>query len=77
MDKPLTRKKRTQLQRKLMAALEEEVGILSPDLQKILIDDLVTAFENRIKVFKKFQQKPKETENLQIEDVAEIRKSFI
>ncbi|HDI06759.1 MAG TPA: hypothetical protein ENF76_00125 [Candidatus Bathyarchaeota archaeon] len=77
MDKPLTRKKRTQLQRKLMAALEEEVGILSPDLQKILIDDLVTAFENRIKVFKKFQQKPKETENLQIEDIAEIRKSFI
>jgi len=77
MDKPLTRKKRNQLQRKLMAALEEEVGILSPDLQKILIDDLVTAFENRIKVFKKFQQKPKETENLQIEDIAEIRKSFI
>jgi len=77
MDKPLTRKKRTQLQRKLMAALEEEMGILSPDLQKILIDDLVTAFENRIKVFKKFQQKPKETENLQIEDIAEIRKSFI
>lgn len=77
MDKHLTRKKRTQLQRKLMAALEEEVGILSPDLQKILIDDLVTAFENRIKVFKKFQQKPKETENLQIEDIAEIRKSFI
>ncbi len=77
MDKPLNRKKRTQLQSKLMAALEEEVGILSPDLQKILIDDLVTAFENRIKVFKKFQQKPKETENLQIEDIAEIRKSFI
>lgn len=77
MNKPFTHKRRTQLQRKLMAALEEEVGILSPDLQKILIDDLVTAFENRIKVFKKFQRKAKETENMQIEDIAEIRKSFI
>ena len=77
MEKHFTRKKRAELQQKMMMALREEVQILSPELQEILIDDLVTAFENRIKVFKILQQKPEETENMQIEDIAEIHKSFI
>jgi len=77
MEKPFTKNKRAQLQQKIMVALQEEIQALPPELQKILIDDLVTAFENRIKVFKLLQQKPEETENMQIEDIAEIHKSFI
>jgi uncharacterized protein (UPF0305 family) len=77
MEKPFTQEKRIKLQQKMMTALEREVQVLSPELQEILIDDLVTAFENRIKVLKILQQKQKKTENMQIEDIAEIHKSFI
>jgi|Deesub1362B_J571_1020462.scaffolds.fasta_scaffold01909_4 predicted RecB family endonuclease len=77
MRNSFTPEKRAKLQQKIMIALEEEVQVLSPELQKILIDDLVTAFENRLKVLKDLQQKPQKTENMQIEDIAEIHKSFI
>lgn len=41
---------RRTLQRKLGAALREDISILPTDMQQILIDDLVTAFINRAKI---------------------------
>jgi hypothetical protein len=43
-------KSRKELQRKMLAVFGEEIQILSAELQKILLDDLVTAFENRLNV---------------------------
>lgn len=48
---------RKKLQQKVLAAFKTEMKNLSKPLQKILADDLVTAFENRISVFHAFQQK--------------------
>jgi hypothetical protein len=36
---------------KMARALDENLSILSPAMQDIVIDDLMTAFENRLKVF--------------------------
>lgn len=41
---------RQALNRKLGAALKEDIEILPQDMQQILIDDLVTAFISRAKV---------------------------
>jgi hypothetical protein len=49
--------KRKKLQQKLLKALSTEMHTLRKPLQKILTDDLVTAFENRISVFHAYQQK--------------------
>ena len=48
---------RKKLQRKLLKVLGTEMSTLRKPLQKILADDLVTAFENRISVFHAYQQK--------------------
>jgi hypothetical protein len=32
---------------------KERISTLSPDLQEVLLDDLVTAFENRLKILNK------------------------
>jgi hypothetical protein len=40
--------KRKKLQEAVMSVFEKEIRILSPELQKILTDDLVTAFQNRL-----------------------------
>lgn len=42
---------REALKVKMARALDENLSILSPVMQDIVIDDLVTAFENRLKVF--------------------------
>jgi hypothetical protein len=42
---------REALKVKMARALDENLRILSPVMQDIVIDDLVTAFENRLKVF--------------------------
>jgi hypothetical protein len=49
--------KREQLEKKIMQVLQEEMENLSEDLQKILVDDLVTAFINRIAVFNEIESK--------------------
>ena len=38
-------------------SLETEIQSLSPTLQSALIDDLVTAFQNRFNILKKIQTK--------------------
>ena len=48
MKENLSLRKRKKLQDAIMSAFEKEIQILSPELQKILTDDLVTAFQNRL-----------------------------
>ncbi len=48
---------RKELHQKVLATFETEMKNLSKPFQKILADDLVTAFENRMSVFLAVQQK--------------------
>jgi hypothetical protein len=48
-------KSRKELRHKMLAAFGEEIEMLSTELQEILLDDLVTAFENRLKVLNRVQ----------------------
>ena len=49
--------KRERLQKVMMETLHKEVQILDHELQSILIDDMITAFYNRLNVMKKIQHK--------------------
>jgi hypothetical protein len=57
MKHTLTLKQRKQLEAKMSNVLKENIKGLSTELQKILVDDLVTAFQNRINVLIKAQKK--------------------
>ena len=57
MSKDLTPKQRREIKAKMAEALKENIKGLSTDFQKILIDDLVTAFQNRINVLMRVQTK--------------------
>ena len=48
-------KNRKEMRLKMAAVLSEKIQMLSADLQEILIDDLVTAFENRLEILNKVQ----------------------
>jgi len=48
---------RERLQKVMMETLQKEVQTLNPELQSILIDDMITAFYNRLNVMKKVQHK--------------------
>jgi hypothetical protein len=48
--KQITSKTRKQLKRKMNEALNGNIQTLSTEMQEILVDDLVTAFENRYEV---------------------------
>lgn len=48
---------REKIQKAIMAIFQDEVQTLSSDLQSILIDDMVTAFYNRLSVMKKIQDR--------------------
>jgi len=54
---PSPQAKRKQLEKKILEVFQEEMKKLTKDLQKILADDLVTAFINRMAVFTKIQTK--------------------
>ncbi len=41
---------RKEIEAKMSSVFAGEIGNLSTELQEILIDDMVTAFENRLKV---------------------------
>lgn len=43
-------KSRKELEAKMASVFGEKINGLSTDLQKILLDDMVTAFENRVNV---------------------------
>jgi hypothetical protein len=46
---------RKKIESKMVAALSEEMRPLSKDYQKLLVADLVTAFENRLTVLNRAQ----------------------
>ena len=55
--KELTPKQRREIKAKMAEALKENIKGLSTDFQKILIDDLATAFQNRMNVLMRVQAK--------------------
>lgn len=57
MSKKLTLKQRKEIKAKMARALKDDIKNLSADFQRILIDDLVTAFQNRINVLMRVQAK--------------------
>ena len=57
MEKSFSQKNRKKLQKMMMEAFTGEINILTPDLQSILADDMVTALQNRLLVLQKMQTK--------------------
>jgi hypothetical protein len=57
MNKTLTLKERRELQAKMAKVFNPNIKGLSTELQRILLDDLVTAFQNRINVLIRAQTK--------------------
>jgi hypothetical protein len=53
----ITLKQRRELEAKLSKVFRENIKELSTELQRILVDDLVTAFQNRINVLMRAQKK--------------------
>ena len=52
-------KERNELKIKMATVFSEKLQTLSTELQEMLIDDLVSAFENRLKVFNRAQSNVK------------------
>ena len=48
--KLIAEKDRKELEAKLADVFDEEINSLSTELREILLDDMVTAFENRLNV---------------------------
>jgi hypothetical protein len=48
-------KDRNELKLKISKVFEANIQMLSSDLREMLLDDLVTAFENRVKVLSKVE----------------------
>ena len=59
LEKAISPKRRELLEGKLTEVLKDELKTLSSDFQATLVDDLVTAFQNRMSVFVKIQSKQK------------------
>ena len=57
MKTTLTLKERKELEAKMVKVLAGNTKGLSTELQRILVDDLVTAFQNRINVLIRAQAK--------------------
>ncbi len=57
MKKNLTTRERQELQVKIAKAISKNAKGLETELQRILVDDLVTAFQNRINVLMAAQAK--------------------
>ena len=57
MNPKITPKQRKELETKMTKVFKENIKGLSTELQKILLDDLVTAFQNRINVLIRAQEK--------------------
>jgi hypothetical protein len=53
MTQQFTVKCRKELEAKMATVFGEKIKGLSSELQKTLLDDMVTAFENRLTVFKR------------------------
>ena len=48
-------KNRKQMRLKMATVFSEKIQMLSKELQEVLLDDLVTAFENRLNVLNRAQ----------------------
>ena len=57
MKQTLTLKERKDLDVKMAKVFKQNLKELSTELQRILVDDLVTAFQNRINVLMRAQEK--------------------
>jgi len=57
LKKRITIERRKALETKMSKVFHENIKSLSTELQRILIDDLVTAFQNRINVLNRAQRK--------------------
>jgi hypothetical protein len=57
MEKSFSSQNRKKLQKMMLEAFTNEIKTLRPELQSILADDLVTAFQNRLVVFQRIQAK--------------------
>jgi len=53
----MTVKQRKELEAKMSKVFKQDIKGLSAELQKILLDDLITAFQNRINVLIRAQAK--------------------
>ena len=53
MNQQLAVKGRKELEAKMATVFGEKINGLSVELQEMLLDDMVTAFENRLIVFKR------------------------
>jgi len=57
MEKSFSSQSRKRLQKMIMETFNNEIHTLTPELQTILADDMVTAFQNRLTVFQRIQSK--------------------
>jgi len=57
LSQDITFKQRKELEGKMAKVFKENINVLSTELQKILVDDMVTAFQNRINVLIRAQEK--------------------
>ena len=57
MKNSISPENRKRLQKMMLDAFTSEISTLSPELQYILADDMVTALQNRLVVFQKIQSK--------------------
>jgi hypothetical protein len=57
MKKSFSPQNRKKLQKMMLEAFTSEIQTLTPELQYILADDMVTALQNRLLVFQRIQTK--------------------
>jgi hypothetical protein len=55
MEKSFSPQDRKKLQKMMIDAFTNEIHTLTPELQSILADDMVTALQNRLVVFQRIQ----------------------
>jgi hypothetical protein len=55
--KQIAEKDRKELEAKLESVFQEKMGQLPTELREILLDDMVTAFENRLNVLNRASRK--------------------
>lgn len=70
MKEQLSPKDRRELQGRMMEVFKKNISALSEEFQQILIDDLVTAFQNRMVVFTGIQRKKGITTNVSRRNLA-------
>jgi len=57
MEKSFSPQNRKKLQKMMLDAFTSEINILTPELQSILADDMVSALQNRLVVLQRIQTK--------------------